>query len=309
MCGIVGILGHHEAAPTLVEALKRLEYRGYDSAGIATVEDGALNRRRAVGKLVNLSDLLVHEPLSGKSGIGHTRWATHGAPSVTNAHPHKSGPVAVVHNGIFDNASDLRARLTADGVVFLSETDTEVLAHLIGRSEADTLEGKVREAVGQIEGTYGVAVLHADFPDRIVVARNGSPVVLGIGVAVLGGLGLGKVMTGVIDKPVQSWWVFWPYALTGAGVIAHFDFIAGSDSGFGGKPAPGQLLAFAEALDLDPSRCAMVGDSPHDLDAGRAAGMACVAVLTGPGPADDLRPLADVVLPDIGHLRAWLDAR
>jgi len=97
--------------------------------------------------------------------------------------------------------------------------------------------------------------------------------------------------------------------LTGAGVIAHFDFIAGSDSGFGGKPAPGQLLAFAEALDLDPARCAMVGDSPHDLDAGRAAGMACVAVLTGPGTADDLRPLADVVLRDIGHLPAWLDAR
>src|SRR6056297_2314478 len=103
MCGIVGVLGSHEAAPLLVEALKRLEYRGYDSAGIATVQDGRLDRRRAVGKLVNLSDRLVHEPLAGKTGIGHTRWATHGAPSEKNAHPHQSGPVAVVHNGIIEN--------------------------------------------------------------------------------------------------------------------------------------------------------------------------------------------------------------
>ena len=105
MCGIVGVLGSHEAAPILVEALKRLEYRGYDSAGIATVNHGRLDRRRAVGKLVNLSDLLVHEPLAGKSGIGHTRWATHGAPTVVNAHPHQAGPVAVVHNGIIENSA------------------------------------------------------------------------------------------------------------------------------------------------------------------------------------------------------------
>ena len=109
MCGIVGVLGKHEAAPILVEALKRLEYRGYDSAGIATVNDGVLDRRRAVGKLVNLSDLLVHEPLTGKAGIGHTRWATHGAPSVTNAHPHQAGKVAVVHNGIIENFRELRS--------------------------------------------------------------------------------------------------------------------------------------------------------------------------------------------------------
>ena len=130
MCGIVGVLGNHEAAPILVEALKRLEYRGYDSAGIATVKNGTLDRRRAVGKLVNLSDLLVHEPLAGKSGIGHTRWATHGAPSTTNAHPHKSGRVAVVHNGIVENFKDLRAELTDAGHTFESETDTETVAVL-----------------------------------------------------------------------------------------------------------------------------------------------------------------------------------
>ena len=130
MCGIVGILGNHEAAPTLVEALKRLEYRGYDSAGIATISDGKLDRRRAVGKLVNLSDLLVHDPLPGKSGIGHTRWATHGAPSVTNAHLHKSGPVAVVHNGIIENFKALREDLADKGYETQTETDTETISLL-----------------------------------------------------------------------------------------------------------------------------------------------------------------------------------
>src|SRR5210317_573618 len=116
MCGIVGVLGHHEAAPILVEALKRLEYRGYDSAGIATINEGVLDRRRAVGKLVNLSDTLVHNPLAGKSGIGHTRWATHGAPNESNAHPHRAGRVAVVHNGIIENFRELRAFLAEEGV-------------------------------------------------------------------------------------------------------------------------------------------------------------------------------------------------
>lgn len=160
---------------------------GYDSAGIAIhgksgSKSTGLKSVKAKGRVRDL-EARVPARFKGSVGIAHTRWATHGAPNDENAHPHldADSKVAVVHNGIFDNASDLRARLTADGVVFLSETDTEVLAHLIGRSEADTLEGKVREAVGQIEGTYGVAVLHADFPDRIVVARNGSPVVLGIG--------------------------------------------------------------------------------------------------------------------------------
>ena len=128
MCGIVGVLGDHEVAPILVEALKRLEYRGYDSAGIATVNEGELDRRRAVGKLFNLSDLLVHEPLAGKSGIGHTRWATHGAPNVSNAHPHRAGPVAVVHNGIIENYRELRERLAATGATFVTDTDTETIA-------------------------------------------------------------------------------------------------------------------------------------------------------------------------------------
>ena len=138
MCGIVGILGAHEAAPQLLEALKRLEYRGYDSAGIATVDAGRLDRRRATGKLVNLADLLVHEPLAGKAGIGHTRWATHGAPTVGNAHPHRAGPVAVVHNGIIENFRALREELTAGGYAFESETDTEADTETPTDTEADT---------------------------------------------------------------------------------------------------------------------------------------------------------------------------
>ena len=128
MCGIIGILGNHEVSPLLVEGLKRLEYRGYDSAGIATIHDGRLDRRQAVGKLINLSDHLVHNPLPGKSGIGHTRWATHGGVTVPNAHPHKAGPVAVVHNGIIENFRELKAELSAAGYVFESETDTETVA-------------------------------------------------------------------------------------------------------------------------------------------------------------------------------------
>jgi glutamine---fructose-6-phosphate transaminase (isomerizing) len=134
MCGIVGILGRHEVAPLILEALKRLEYRGYDSAGIATVHEGHLDRRRATGKLIALSDLLVRDPIRGHSGIGHTRWATHGAPSDRNAHPHRAGPVAVVHNGIIENFRTLRAELESEGVgVFESETDTETVAQLCAR--------------------------------------------------------------------------------------------------------------------------------------------------------------------------------
>ena len=133
MCGIIGVLGSHQAAPIMVDALRRLEYRGYDSAGIATIHEGALDRRRAVGKLVNLSDLLVEDPLAGRSGIGHTRWATHGAPNVANAHPHQSGSVAVVHNGIIENFRDLRKELGRNGVNFESDTDTETIAQLIAR--------------------------------------------------------------------------------------------------------------------------------------------------------------------------------
>ena len=130
MCGIVGILGNNEAAPILVDGLKRLEYRGYDSAGIATVHDGKLERRRAVGKLVNLSNKLVHEPIRGKVGIGHTRWATHGAPNVENAHPHQAGDVAVVHNGIIENYRELREELAGANASFETDTDTEMIVKL-----------------------------------------------------------------------------------------------------------------------------------------------------------------------------------
>lgn len=188
MCGIVGYIGKRDVAPLLLEGLQRLEYRGYDSAGIvitgkpAAGKPATLKMVKAKGRVREL-EARVPKRFTGTTGIAHTRWATHGAPSDENAHPHldAGGKVAVVHNGIIDNASELRPRLEAEGVVFLSETDTEVLVHLIARSEADTLEEKVREALRSVEGTYGIAVMHADFNDRIVVARNGSPVVLGIG--------------------------------------------------------------------------------------------------------------------------------
>ncbi|MEJ6389380.1 glutamine--fructose-6-phosphate transaminase (isomerizing) [Gymnodinialimonas ulvae] len=181
MCGIVGVLGNHEVAPILVEALKRLEYRGYDSAGIATVQDGTLDRRRAVGKLVNLSDALVHDPLSGKSGIGHTRWATHGGPTVTNAHPHQAGRVAVVHNGIIENYRELRDRLRHRD--FVTQTDTETVAQLceefmdqgMGPRDAAT------ETLKHLDGAYALAFLFEGEDDLIVAARKGSPLAIGHG--------------------------------------------------------------------------------------------------------------------------------
>src|SRR6056297_3506617 len=156
MCGIVGILSVNEAAPALVEALKRLEYRGYDSAGIATVAGGRLDRRRAVGKLVNLSDLLVHEPLPGKAGIGHTRWATHGAPTAGNAHPHRAGGVAVVHNGIIENHKALRRDLAEAGFGHETDTDTETVTLLARRYIAEGLsaEDAARATIARLEGAY-----------------------------------------------------------------------------------------------------------------------------------------------------------
>ncbi|WP_424861104.1 glutamine--fructose-6-phosphate transaminase (isomerizing) [Streptomyces sp. MMS24-I29] len=188
MCGIVGYIGKRDVAPLLMEGLQRLEYRGYDSAGIVITgkasagKPAALKMVKAKGRVREL-EARVPKRFSGTTGIAHTRWATHGVPSDENAHPHldADNKVAVVHNGIIDNAAELRAKLVANGVEFLSETDTEVLVHLIARAQADSLEEKVREALRSVEGTYGIAVLHADFNDRIVVARNGSPVVLGIG--------------------------------------------------------------------------------------------------------------------------------
>ncbi|UWQ80494.1 glutamine--fructose-6-phosphate transaminase (isomerizing) [Leisingera sp. S132] len=183
MCGIVGVLGNHEAAPILVEALKRLEYRGYDSAGIATVNDGALRRRRAVGKLVNLSDLLVHEPLAGKAGIGHTRWATHGAPSVSNAHPHRAGAVAVVHNGIIENYKELRAELLNCGMEFRTETDTETVALMTERylKEGHSPVDAAFKTLDQLEGAFALAFLFDGEEDLIIAARKGSPLAIGHG--------------------------------------------------------------------------------------------------------------------------------
>ncbi|WP_317057746.1 glutamine--fructose-6-phosphate transaminase (isomerizing) [Roseovarius rhodophyticola] len=183
MCGIIGVLGEHEVAPTLVEALKRLEYRGYDSAGIATINKDKLDRRRAVGKLVNLSDLLVHDPLPGKAGIGHTRWATHGAPNVANAHPHKSGPVAVVHNGIIENYLELRSELAAKGLANETDTDTETVAMLVNAymQDGDDAVTAARKTIAQLDGAYALCFLFDGEDDLIVAARKGSPLAIGYG--------------------------------------------------------------------------------------------------------------------------------
>ncbi|WP_297774737.1 glutamine--fructose-6-phosphate transaminase (isomerizing) [uncultured Roseovarius sp.] len=183
MCGIVGVLGNHEAAPLLAEALKRLEYRGYDSAGIATLQEGHLERRRAVGKLDNLSDLLVHQPLAGKAGIGHTRWATHGAPTEANAHPHRSGPVAVVHNGIIENFRNLRADLAAAGMGHETDTDTETVALLthFHMSQGMGPEDAARATIAKLEGAYALLFLFDGFPDLLIAARKGSPLAIGHG--------------------------------------------------------------------------------------------------------------------------------
>ena len=183
MCGIVGVLGHHQAAPILVEGLKRLEYRGYDSAGIATVDGGRLDRRRALGKLINLSDLLVHEPLAGTSGIGHTRWATHGAATTQNAHPHARGKVAVVHNGIIENFRALREFLADQQITPETETDTETVAMLcdwyLAQGEAPVEAAK--KTVARLEGAYALCFLFDGEEDLIVAARKGSPLAVGWG--------------------------------------------------------------------------------------------------------------------------------
>jgi glucosamine--fructose-6-phosphate aminotransferase (isomerizing) len=183
MCGIIGVLGEHEVAPILLEALKRLEYRGYDSAGIATVNEGRLDRRRAVGKLVNLSDLLVHDSLPGHAGIGHTRWATHGAPSVANAHPHQAGPVAVVHNGIIENFRDLRAELAETNYATESETDTEIVAQLtrLHMDQGMDPASAAFATVDRLEGAFALAFLFDGEGDLIVGARRGSPLAVGHG--------------------------------------------------------------------------------------------------------------------------------
>ena len=182
MCGIVGYIGSQNAAPVLIEGMSRLEYRGYDSAGIAVLGSRGTQVFRKVGRVRDL-DATLPKRLAGKVGIGHTRWATHGPATEDNAHPQTSedGRISVVHNGIIDNAATLRERLDARGVKFTSETDTEVIAHLVAQSEAATLEEAVLDVLSRIIGTYAIAVLDERHPDRIVVARNGSPLILGVG--------------------------------------------------------------------------------------------------------------------------------
>jgi len=183
MCGIVGYIGHKRAEPILIEGLKRLEYRGYDSAGIALLENGRIFLARAKGRISMLEGKLAGHDSDATIGIAHTRWATHGAPSEANAHPHLAldGRIALVHNGIIENYQSLRKFLDSQGVVFRSETDTEVLAQLVGHFYSGDIEHAVRSALHEVQGTYGIAVLCADEPDRIVVARKGSPLIIGIG--------------------------------------------------------------------------------------------------------------------------------
>jgi glucosamine--fructose-6-phosphate aminotransferase (isomerizing) len=190
MCGIVAYIGRSAALPVLMDGLRRLEYRGYDSAGVAILESGQIHLRKSVGRIANLAEEIEKNPVSGSIGISHTRWATHGAVTRENAHPHtdKSGRLHLVHNGVIENYQILRDQLIERGHIFHSQTDTEVLAHLVGeafdratsRNEATLVEA-VRQALRQVIGTYGISVVHADVPGVIIGARRGSPLVLGIG--------------------------------------------------------------------------------------------------------------------------------
>ncbi len=190
MCGIIGYIGGSEAVPVLLEGLRRLEYRGYDSAGVALLSGGAIEVRKAVGRIANLAEAIQQNPIHGTTGISHTRWATHGGVTLENAHPHfdASGHLALVHNGVIENYQTLRDRLIAEGHVFKSQTDTEVLAHLVGEAfeksgdrTKEGLVGALRQALRQVIGTYGIAVIHSEIPGVLVGARRGSPLVLGIG--------------------------------------------------------------------------------------------------------------------------------
>ena len=186
MCGIIGYLGAKPAVPVLIDGLRRLEYRGYDSAGIALVRAGEIEVRRSAGKLDRLEEVIRAEPVDGEYGVGHTRWATHGRPTEENAHPHRdcSGRLVVVHNGIIENYLELKQRLQRAGHRFQTETDTEVIAHLVEQEfqpDGDGLEGAVRRVLGQLRGLFGMVLVHAADPDKVVAVRNGPPLVVGIG--------------------------------------------------------------------------------------------------------------------------------
>jgi glucosamine--fructose-6-phosphate aminotransferase (isomerizing) len=251
MCGIVGYIGPRQATRIIMDGLRRMEYRGYDSAGIAVLHDGEVEIHKAAGKLSVLANELVgHEPV-GTVGMGHTRWATHGAPTTPNAHPHtdQSGRIALIHNGIIENANSIKKALVARGHIFHSETDTEVLAHLIGELYDGNLEEAVAAALRDVDGAYGIVVLCADEPDTIITARNGSPIVLGIGegeylvasdqsalldhtrnvvyldngeLAVLtrDGFRVRTLSTGKVDKPINQ--IEWDLATIERGGFDHF---------------------------------------------------------------------------------------
>ncbi len=184
MCGIIGYIGDKTVVPVLIDGLRRLEYRGYDSAGVAVVRDGHLELRRSAGKLARLEEVIDAQPVEGDYGVGHTRWATHGRPTEENAHPHRdcTGRIVVVHNGIIENYLDLKRNLQGSGHRFVTETDTEVVAHLVEQEmEEDGLEGAVRRALLQIRGSFALVVLSVQDPEKIVAVRNGPPLVVGLG--------------------------------------------------------------------------------------------------------------------------------
>ncbi|PYR91583.1 MAG: glutamine--fructose-6-phosphate transaminase (isomerizing) [Acidobacteria bacterium] len=184
MCGIIGYIGEKQVLPILIEGLRRLEYRGYDSAGVAVVRDGTIELRRSAGKLARLEEALTVSPLDGEYGIGHTRWATHGRPTEENAHPHRdcTGRIVVVHNGIIENYLDLKHQLQSEGHVFITETDTEIVAHLVEREmKDDGLENAVRRALLYMRGLFALVLISADDPNKIVTVRNGPPIVVGLG--------------------------------------------------------------------------------------------------------------------------------
>src|SRR6266542_2876886 len=184
MCGIIGYIGSKQVVPILIDGLRRLEYRGYDSAGIAVVRDGTIELRRSAGKLSNLEDVIELHPIHGDYGVGHTRWATHGRPTEENAHPHRdcTGKIVVVHNGIIENYLDLKQELQRQGHTFVTETDTEIVAHLVEReTKDDGLENAVRRALMLMRGLFALVLISADDPDKIVAVRNGPPIVVGLG--------------------------------------------------------------------------------------------------------------------------------
>jgi len=183
MCGIIGIIGKNDVAPLLIDGLKRLEYRGYDSAGIATLVDGQIERRRAEGKLARIADLVQQKPIGGKIGIGHTRWATHGLPNEINAHPHADGRVVLVHNGIIENFQTLRQELEEKGHRFETETDTEAVVHLVSDylGQGKTPQQAVAAALARIDGAFALAILFAGHKDLMIGARRGSPLAIGYG--------------------------------------------------------------------------------------------------------------------------------